>query len=1464
MLKKRLLSAFLCLCMVAGMLPAMTPTVQAATNGHTQAEAVQWVRARADEHWEINDGSGWTQCTEFVWAYYEYLLGYHVGGNAYEYLSNANGACPSGWTRPDKSTVQPGDIVIWAQNASFNAIRSDYALQYGHIGVVVSVSGNSMVTAEANAYGSTRGAVMYKYDREVSCISGIIRPDWPPSQPTPPTLNLGDDFYAGIQYVAGNAYIEAVGGDGSTYTDVKLGSYTTSTHTYDPRQIWHFIRHTDDGGSYKIINEYSGWCMDVWGGSAFNECNVATWHVDHDGNPQRWVIFPDEKEQFYNLTSSTSFPNYCLDIFRGYGDPGTNVQIFRREGWVSSIFNIKKEPYYVKPAKPATPTFRNISANPDRTVLSWNAVSPINAYDSREYILEIYDTTNNKYVLRGQHVTGTSYTTTLPMGNYRAEIQAVNTKYPDYKSGWNMNGYFTVYPFRTVMLTASPAEGGIVVGGGIYTQGDYTTLQAKPNPGWRFAGWTQNGQTVTDWIDDGSGIANYGLTVTSDESFQALFEEENLPTPTYAISVSTAEGGTVSGGGNYKAGLAVTVSATPSVGYEFKSWTEGNTVVSNAAVYTFDAEANRQLVAIFEKTSPVMHTVNVNAAPADGGTVTGGGYYETGSSATVIATPASGYKFVKWAEGDIEASQTVAYTFTVDADHQLTAVFEQEQEAPTPPENYTISVSANLTTGGIVSGGRSYPSGSTAAVTAIANDGYHFKEWRENGISVSTNATYEFVVGANRALIAVFEQNTPTTYTVLVDANPEAGGMVRGGGSYTVGSSVTVTAIPASGYQFVKWQENGIEVSENSSYHFELQKNRTLTAVFEKNEMPSASYTVALNATQGGTVSGSGSYAPGSSVTVNATPAQGYHFVEWQENGVIVCDSLLYSFNIDADRNLRAIFFPDTPDQTIRYTVEVVAAPTEGGSVSGGGTYDESAEVTVTATAKEGYHFLHWVADGEEKSTNEKYTFAAHESLKLTAVFEKQSDTPTPPTPSTYTVSVSASPAAGGSVSGGGSYQSGTPVTVTAAANTGYRFTGWTENGSQVSTNTSYTFTANANRALVAGFTYTGSSSGNTSGGNHSGSSSGSTTTTSIPVSTSGTSSGGMVTTAAPNATIKDNAATSVITTAISNEIIKQAVANKSSEVVISPIIKAGTTKAEITIPADTLREIERKTGASLVVSTPIADVRLPNTGLSELSAKQPISIVTEKVGDVLALSITAGGSPVKAQDRIMLVAPLAHSTPGMVAALVQDDGTRQIIRKSVADAQAIMVPLEGSAKLVIIDNAKHFVDVPAESWAANAVAFASAHELFNGTGVNTFSPDLPMTRGMLAVVLHNLESNPKQAFAEKFSDVAVDAWYADAVIWAAEHGIVSGYGNGQFDPGNNITREQLAVMLWRYAGSPVATDKELHFTDTGEASGYALEALCWAVENGIISGYGDGRLGPQELATRAQVAQMLMNYLKK
>ena len=160
-------------------------------------------------------------------------------------------------------------------------------------------------------------------------------------------------------------------------------------------------------------------------------------------------------------------------------------------------------------------------------------------------------------------------------------------------------------------------------------------------------------------------------------------------------------------------------------------------------------------------------------------------------------------------------------------------------------------------------------------------------------------------------------------------------------------------------------------------------------------------------------------------------------------------------------------------------------------------------------------------------------------------------------------------------------------------------------------------------------------------------------------------------------------------------------------------------------------------------------------------------------------------------------------------------------------------------------------------------MAFASAHELFNGTAPGRFSPDQPMSRGMLAVVLHNLESNPAQALTGAFADVDNRQWYAGGVSWAAAQGIIGGYGNGTFGPNDNITREQLAVMLWRYAGSPAATERELHFADAYKASDWAAEALRWAVEKGVLNGKGGGILDPGGEATRAETAQMLKNFLE-
>jgi hypothetical protein len=173
------------------------------------------------------------------------------------------------------------------------------------------------------------------------------------------------------------------------------------------------------------------------------------------------------------------------------------------------------------------------------------------------------------------------------------------------------------------------------------------------------------------------------------------------------------------------------------------------------------------------------------------------------------------------------------------------------------------------------------------------------------------------------------------------------------------------------------------------------------------------------------------------------------------------------------------------------------------------------------------------------------------------------------------------------------------------------------------------------------------------------------------------------------------------------------------------------------------------------------------------------------------------------------------------------------------------------------------FADVSEGDWYYEAVQFVQERGLMNGYSDGRFGPNDTLSRAQLAQILFNKEGRPGVNYLLTFSDVASEAWYTEAIRWAASQGIVGGYGDGTFGPNDPITREQLAVMLWRYSGSPAATGKELHFNDTDEISGFALEALRWAVENGILNGYGDGRLGSQGQATRAQVAQMLKNFIE-
>ena len=171
------------------------------------------------------------------------------------------------------------------------------------------------------------------------------------------------------------------------------------------------------------------------------------------------------------------------------------------------------------------------------------------------------------------------------------------------------------------------------------------------------------------------------------------------------------------------------------------------------------------------------------------------------------------------------------------------------------------------------------------------------------------------------------------------------------------------------------------------------------------------------------------------------------------------------------------------------------------------------------------------------------------------------------------------------------------------------------------------------------------------------------------------------------------------------------------------------------------------------------------------------------------------------------------------------------------------------------------FRDVQADAWYADAVQYVVSEGLMNGTDADAFSPDASMSRAMLVTVLYRLSGEPAVSQDSGFADVAADAYYADAVSWATEQGIVTGTSQTAFSPDESVTREQMAALLYRYAGEPSAAEDLSAYADADSVSAYASDAMAWCVENGVLNGTDGSRLEPAASATRAEVAAVLQRF---
>ena len=594
------------------------------------------------------------------------------------------------------------------------------------------------------------------------------------------------------------------------------------------------------------------------------------------------------------------------------------------------------------------------------------------------------------------------------------------------------------YDFFKISIVA---DGGRVAGVDTtsgYSEGTVLTLTARANAGYKFIGWS-----------DSVATTSRNIIVTSDASYTALFEIQS-----YAMAF-TATNGTITGAVDsvYNYGTQLSLTAVPATGYRFVRWSDGvrtaeriytvslsdtlsavftacwyqiDVVAVNGTVtgaedwtYTYGTElelkaiantgykftrwadgvttetrsytvaGNDTLEAVFVSDVVTLYTVS---ALAENGKVEGAGQYQAGDTVTLKAVANDGYSFLRWADGVADATRTII----VAADVEVEAIFVANVVV-----RYNVSAVAE---NGKVEGIGKYVAGDTATLKAVANDGYSFLRWADD----VADSVRTVVVTSDTTFTALFVSDSVTVYTVSAIAE---NGTVTGTGIYTLGDTVTLTAIANDGYTFLRWTD-GVTDSVRTIV---VTADVEVEAVFASNAV--TLYTVSAVA-ENGKVEGIGQYQAGDTATLTAVANDGYRFLYWSDN---LTDSVR-TVVVTSDTTFTALFISDSVEV---YTIAVVA---ENGTVTGAGIYAAGDTVTLTATPKAGYRFVQW----SDNTTANPYVFNVISDVMLTAQFE----------PVQYMVMAIGN---NGTVTGGGVYNAGTAITLTAAPNIGYRFIGWSD-----------------------------------------------------------------------------------------------------------------------------------------------------------------------------------------------------------------------------------------------------------------------------------------------------------------------------------------------------------------------------------------------------------------------------------
>jgi uncharacterized repeat protein (TIGR02543 family) len=547
------------------------------------------------------------------------------------------------------------------------------------------------------------------------------------------------------------------------------------------------------------------------------------------------------------------------------------------------------------------------------------------------------------------------------------------------------------FSLNTYILTVSAGTGGSVQGTGNFLHGAVADISATPDTGYSFTGWTGDG------IADPNSL-NTSVDMSESRTISASFSQNS-----YTLVVLAGNGGSVSGDGNFTHGSLASISATPDTGYSFTGWTGDGVTNPNSLNTSVDMSESRTISASFSQNSYALVVVAGN-----GGSASGSGHFLHGTQASISATPQLGYSFEGWLGDGLGQKDSITTLVSMSEPRTVTAIFKNK--------NYYLDLNSSL--GGSVSGVGNYTYGDFVPIAAVPQDGYQFEKWSGDIEGNITSPSRTILIDSNKSITAHFIQIPENHLVLSIIANPQNGGTTIGGGSYPNNSTVALSAVPLTGYEFLYWTGLGIEDQNSSNTQVTLKEDLSIIAHFQKK-----TFNLFITESEGGLTTGQDSYLFGSEANISAVANQGYRFTKWTGDGIKTPTATQTEIVITENQTITANF------EIIQYQLSVPVV--SGGIVTGSGLYDYGSNVEITATPLPGYSFVGWLGSNLADSFSSTTQIRLTEDSNVTASFDRI----------VYPLTVNSS--LGGLASGDGKFYYGYKASISARPSYGYSFLKW-------------------------------------------------------------------------------------------------------------------------------------------------------------------------------------------------------------------------------------------------------------------------------------------------------------------------------------------------------------------------------------------------------------------------------------